>query len=52
MLKIFTEDTKIDPVLIEAVVRTCSVKKLFSQISENSQESTCAIPPFLIKLQA
>ena len=26
----------------EAVVRTCSVKKVFLKISQNSQEKTCA----------
>ena len=52
MSKIFTQDTKIDPLLIEAVVRTCSVKKLFLEISENSQKNACARVSFLIKLQA
>ena len=28
--------------LIEAVVQTCSVKKVFLEISQNSQENTCA----------
>ena len=37
---------------IEAVVRRCSVKKLFLEISQKSQENTCARVPFLIKLQA
>ena len=36
----------------EAVVQGCSVKKLFLEISQNSQENTCAIDSFLIKLQA
>ena len=35
----------------EAVARRCSVKKLFLEILQNSQESTCARVPFLIKLQ-
>ena len=30
----------------------CSVKKVFLEISQNSQENTCAIVYFLIKLQA
>ena len=30
----------------------CSVKKVFLEISENSQENTCARVSFLIKLQA
>ena len=36
----------------EAVARRCSVKKVFSEISKNSQENTCARVSFLIKLQA
>ena len=32
--------------------RRCSLKKVFLQISENSQESACARVSFLIKLQA
>ena len=36
----------------EAVVRMCSVKKVFLEISENSQENTCARVSFIIKLQA
>ena len=35
----------------EAVTRSCSVKKMFSEISQNPQESTCARVSFLIKLQ-
>ena len=38
--------------LIEAVVQRCSVKKLLVEISQNSQENTCARVSFLIKLQA
>ena len=34
--------TKILNVGSEAVVRRCSVKKVFSEISRNSQENTCA----------
>ena len=30
----------------------CSVKKVFLEISQNSQENTCARATFLIKLQA
>ena len=30
----------------------CSVKKVFLEISQNSQENTCVRDPFLIKLQA
>ena len=32
--------------------RRCSVKKVFLEISRNSQENTCARVSFLIKLQA
>ena len=35
----------------EAVVWTCSIKKLFLKIFENPQESTCTSVSFLIKLQ-
>ena len=38
--------------VIEAVARRCCVKKVFLDISQNSQENTCARVPFLIKLQA
>ena len=34
---------------IEAVVQRCSVTKLFLEISQNSQENTCARVPFLLK---
>ena len=36
----------------EAVVQRCSAKKVFLEISQNSQENTCARVSFLIKLQA
>ena len=36
----------------EAVAQRCSVKKMFLEISQNSQENTCARVSFLIKLQA
>ena len=36
----------------EAVVRRCSVKKVFLEMSQNSQENTCARVAFLILLQA
>ena len=38
--------------LRKAVVRRCSVKKVFLEISQNLQENTCARVYFLIKLQA
>ena len=34
----------------EAVVQSCSVKKVFLEILHNSQENTCARVSFLIKL--
>ena len=42
------------PVLFcsEAVAQTCSVKKVFLEISQNSHENTSARVSFLIKLQA
>ena len=36
----------------EAVVQSCSVKKVFLEISQNSQENACSRVSFLIKLQA
>ena len=36
----------------EAVARRCSVENMFLEISQNSQENTCARVSFLIKLQA
>ena len=38
--------------LLEAVAQSCSVKKVFLGISQNSQEDTCARVSFLTKLQA
>ena len=35
----------------EAVTRRCSVKKLFLEISQNSQENTCSRVSLLLKLQ-
>ena len=35
----------------EVVVWRCSVKKVFLEISQNSQENTCAKVFYLIKLQ-
>ena len=37
---------------LEAVAQRCSVKKMFLEISQNSQASTCARASFLIKLHA
>ena len=36
----------------EAVVRRCSVKRVFLETLQNSQENTCARASFLIKLKA
>ena len=36
----------------EAIVQRCSVKRVFLEISQNSQENTCVRVSFLIKLQA
>ena len=36
----------------EALVRRCSVEKVFLEISQISQANTCARVSFLIKLQA
>ena len=36
----------------EAVAKRCSAKKVFLEISQNSQENTCARASFFIKLQA
>ena len=38
--------------LSEAVARSCSVEKVFLELSQNLQESTCPRASFLIKLQA
>ena len=35
----------------EAVVQRCSVKTVFLEISQNSQEHTCVKVSFLLKLQ-
>ena len=36
----------------EAVAQRCSVKEMFLEISQNSQENTCARVSLLIKFQA
>ena len=36
----------------EAIPKMCSVKNVFLEISQNSQENACARVSFLIKLQA
>ena len=40
------------PIFIEAVTNTCSVKNMFLEILQNSQENTCDRVSCLIKLQA
>ena len=42
--------TKIYFQKLEAVVQRCSVKKVFLEILQNSQENTCARVSFLIRL--
>ena len=37
---------------LEEVEKSLSIKKVFWEISQNSQESTCTRVSFLIKLQA
>ena len=37
---------------LEAVDQSRSIKKVFFEISQNSQENTCTRVSFLIKLQA
>ena len=37
---------------LEAVAQTCSIRKVFLEISQNSQGNTCARVSFLITLQA
>ena len=37
--------------LLEAVAQRCSAKKVFLEISHNSQESTCVRVSFVTKLQ-
>ena len=41
----------LDAVSTEAAGQRCSEKKVFLEISQNSQENTCAKVSFLIKLQ-
>ena len=38
--------------MIEVVTWMCSVKKMLSKISQNSQKNTCVRVSLLIKLQA
>ena len=43
---------KTDEQYLEALVGRCSIKKVFLEISQNSQENSCARDSFLIKFQA
>ena len=45
------KNIELKPQNIETVVQRCSVKKVYLEISQNSQEITCARASFLIKLQ-
>ena len=47
-----SSDPKLKQDIPEAVVQRCSVKKVFLEISQKSQENNCARISFLIKLQA
>ena len=38
--------------VLEAVAQSCSIKNVFLEISQNSQENTCAWVSFLVKVQA
>ena len=46
------ETTEFEFPYLEVLARRFSVKKMFLEISQNSQENTCARVPVLIKLQA
>ena len=43
---------RLSAVHTEAVIRMCSLKKVFLEILQNSQENNCATDSLLIKLQA
>ena len=47
---VFIEASLSDYTDSEAVARGCSVKKVFLEISQNSQENACARVSFLIRL--
>ena len=46
------ESVKLESISSEAVTRRCFVKKAIFEISQNSQENTCARASFSIKLPA
>ena len=37
-------------IILEAVAQSCFVKKVFLEVSQNSQENTCATVSFLNKV--
>ena len=45
------DSLEIQSATTDAVAQRCSVKKVFLEISQNSQENACARVSFLIKLQ-
>ena len=49
MMKLFENLRCCMTVVLEAVIRRCSVKKVFLKISQNSQENTCATVPFFFQ---
>ena len=51
-MKFFFHETLFSIQQSEAVVQMCSVKKVFLEISQNSQENICTRVFFLKKLQA
>ena len=51
-LKVLSFAIQINLNFFEAAIQMCSAKKVFLEISQNSQENTCAGVSFLIKLQA
>ena len=50
--KIYWANKEINNLYTEAVARRCSMRKMFLEISQNSQENTYARVSLLIKLQA
>ena len=49
--EILRNDSK-NIMIYKALIESCSVKNMFLEISQNSQENTCTRISFLIKLQA
>ena len=42
MLIVMKNETLLEMIITDAVAERCSVKKVFLEISQNSQENTCA----------